>query len=198
MQITLKKANELQRIVLEAATKIEPQTTVAVSPYDVKSTNKTHLEDVIQKNGAAKFSESMDSMFALMNIAYEIRDMLGEANANSGINTLLNKRALVEAKEKRLVKIITTAEEVVGENTVDEALGRVQRFNSLGTNNYYEQDVKLTVVDAADLKAMKAELSKIKQQKSDLTDQLAGLNLNTKIKLSDAMVEFLRSQDILS
>jgi len=200
MQITLKKADELQRVAMEAANRLDPQVEVSVSAF-TKAEPSVFVADAARA-GYVKFVKQHKDIQALLNAAYDIRQWRDEQNSKK-INALLNRRALLEALEKRLSHLIDRVESsILHEDAVDETVGRIERVRAAApTGSYSGYDngrLTLSVVSNTDLEALRAELAMLRAKKSDLTDQIAGLNLNTKITLSETVVNTLRAHNLIA
>jgi hypothetical protein len=198
MEISLKKANDLQRAVLAAAGKIDPAATVSVSPFaqgDAGAVVQTAVTD-----GEARFMTQLGDAFDLMDAGYEIRRLLGDKNATSGVNTLLCERAWVEAQEKRLSAVLLAVLDSTDQYPSEDAIGRLARAqNPLTTQTYYDSArIHVSILTERHIAKMQGDLASLRARKSDLTDQIAGRNLNTKITLPDSTVELLRKHNLIA
>ncbi|CAM6055316.1 unnamed protein product [Sphagnum tenellum] len=206
MQITLKKASELQRMAIEAAGKIEVKGTVMV-PFYSKGEPEEFVP-VAYAHGTENFAIAVADTLELLAVGYEIRRLLGVANASqehgSSINDLLAERAMIEASEKRLQALLQVAESAISEPDCDEVVARIHQQRKTiekgGAEIRYgiDRNIEMRVVDEYQRRDLRNRLANLRFRKSELTDILAGRNLNTKITLTEDIVVTLRGHKIIS
>ena len=206
MFITLKKANELQRHALEMVGKIDPKVTVEVSSYS-KGDPESFVPQMFHA-ASTKWAQAIKDTRALLAAAYQIRRLLGIANADAegsefSINDLLAQRAMVEAEEKRLSALLASAEHGLRESDIDRTVSQItQQRKALerGTEMRYSlmtDHVDLCVVTQVQIDALKETIARLRHDKSALTDIISGRNLNTTFKVPEDVEETLRYHKII-
>jgi len=196
MKVSLKKANELQRLALETANKLSVSSNVNVSIY-----TEGQPEDfipVMREVAIAKIDATMSNSISLIDAGFMIRHLLGEENAKA-VNQLLNERACLEAKEKRLNVFLTSLD--VNESVSGEVIARVNSTRKLlenGTDRHYvEKSFDMHVVSEDMRNRLQDELLDLRRLKSEITDKLAGINLNYTITLPSGVVQVLKDNKLL-
>ena len=204
MQVTLKKASELQRLAIEAAGKINIRTSIPISIFGKGEPTK-YVREAFE-HATEAFVLNIERAFDLYEAGYEIRRLLAKANAegSESINEILTQRALCETQEKRLATLLQllsedrTTEET---NNVDEIASRIEHSRKAmekGEAHYgFDRNLLLRVVSSEQENGIKIRLGHLRQDKSNLTDLLAAKNLNTKITLSDSVVKTLAAHNII-
>jgi hypothetical protein len=204
MKVSLKKAAELQKLALDLAGKIDVPVEASVSFYT--KGEPTDFVMAAHSTTLKAFHDSLFNIHALNEAGYEIRKMLGAVNASkqenfdSSINDLLVQRASVEAQEKRIAGIISM---IAHHDTAEETIGRIEAQKAVGgsettRHGFFDRAFAFGVVGDAELDTMKKLLASLRQQKSELRDQLAVMNINLKIELSDSVVETLRKNMLIA
>lgn len=197
MQVTLKKAADLSRAALDAANKIKPKTTVSVSVYQ-----KTPVAETVAKARDAVTTAETQAK-ALLDVAFALRQRIGEANARCGIDAALTDRALLDAQERRLTALTEGVEHAYDASDAETVAARIEALKARAANPQgglarFEESFDAVVLDAADVAAITADLAAIRRRKSDLKDQIAGLNLSNHVVLDDAHVQVLRQHGLVA
>jgi len=195
MEVTLKKAAELSRAAGEAAEKVRIDATQKHSIYAASNPDVPALR--------AALAGRIDSAMALLQAKYVIRGLIGEANARSGISAALTEREMVDAQTKRLSAIadqFDTARDST--STPDIAFteaswmrDRLQRAEKV--SHYVETDVSFRVADEDMEATVKARVQRLKRTRSDITDRVAGINLNTRVTLPPSVVSTLKTNGLI-
>lgn len=185
MKITLKKAAELAREALDKANKTNVSNTLSISIY-----GKTSAVDAIAR-AQGVMDESISNIGDLIDAAFTIRQAIGDQNAGLGINTLMTKRAQVEALEKRLAAIVGDTsvyyDDVIDIDAVEAKISALKN-----RQDSYSESVAVRLLDGIQKDALTERLAALKRQKSDIRDTLAGINLTNHITLDERTVETLR------
>jgi uncharacterized protein YdcH (DUF465 family) len=153
---------------------------------------------------AAELQRANDTLFGndsrrqkLLLALYNIRGLVGTANAGSGINTNLAKSAFVDKRIIQLtdfasLKPMTTMTVIQGK--LEKIRNRKEEKRSLYGN---DEEVTTTVVSEDQIKQAKDEIKNLKKQKQSLADEILELNIKTEIPLSDDVVETLTKEGII-
>lgn len=195
MQVSLKKAADISRTVLAASKQIDVSTTVSVSIYgsfDAVQFIQTYPADV---------TKEFQRKNALIDLHFEIRSLIGKANAETGLNDLLNKKASLEASEQVYSAILTDISNTpycVPSEIQNRLLMTKDRVIA-GTGRGYgvEDTFDVQVFSKIHQNTMIDGLAALKREKAKIVDDIAHINLASKVTLTDAMVTTLREIKII-
>lgn len=190
MNITLRKANAVQNAIQETVKKIKVDLEIVINEFQ-------DVEAVIAK--ANNELVDNDSRRQKLTMAlYNIRALVGTANAASGINTNLAKAAFIDKRIGQLevlasAKAMTDLSEIKGrlekiKSLKDEARSRIYGFGDT---------VPVCVLSQEQISQAKAEVLNLKKQKQKLNDEILELNIKTEIPLSEDTVELLQAEGLL-
>jgi hypothetical protein len=191
MNLTLRKANAVQAGINDAIKSIDIKTSIELNEF----------QDV-----AVELKKANDTLFAsdarrqrLLLALYNIRGLVGAANAQSGIDMKLATAAFLD---KRLAQLDTLAklEPVTDLAVINGKLEKIRtdKGESSRRSIYgYGDTVSTTVIGAEQIVQIKAEVQNLKKQKQKLNDEILELNIKTEIPLSDDAVAALQAEGIL-
>jgi hypothetical protein len=190
MNISLRKSNAVQNQITDALRHIEIKTDVSI--------NEFQDPEVEIANGQKSLLENDRRRGLLLAAQYNIRGLVGAANAQSGIDLLLTRAAFTD-------KRISQLESLVKSKTVTDLAvikGKLDKIkNDKGETRRsmygYSDTVETSVLNNSDIDAFKKELSNLRKQKQKLNDEILELNIKTEIPLSDEAVATLTAEGIL-
>ena len=205
MQVSLKKADQLQKQLLIAANAIKADYVVKLTAYDkIETDDYVH---VVFSNGRAAFWRTFHSADSLLTAGFEVRRLVGEANALShadgSINDLVNRRALAEAKERQMLAFLNQMDETYVETLPEELVGSITQVRSLIANHdmdnlrHVSKTFEGTLVTPALRDGVQKHCNKARQERTEFADLLATRNMTTTIILPDFVVAVLREQQII-
>lgn len=188
MNITLRKANAVQNSINEAIRSIKMETSLNLNEF---------------QNVEAELKKANDTLFAndarrqkLLLALYNIRGLVGTANAQSGIDLALAKSAYIDKRIGQLESI--TALEAMSDLAVIQ--GKLEKIRNDKTERRiygYNDSVTTTVVSQEQIAQAKTEVLNLKKQKQKLNDEVLELNIKTEIPLSDDVVATLQAEGLL-
>ncbi len=190
MNITLRKANAIQNSINDAIRGIKINTTVELNEF---------------QDPAVELKKANDALFAadgrrqkLLLALYNIRGLVGTANASSGIDLNLAKAAFLDKRIAQLEEISSLKEHtelqvIAGKlekvkNLKDEARSRIYG---------YGDTVSTTVVSKEQIDQAKSEILNLRKQKQKINDEVLELNIKTEIPLSDDVVALLQTEGLI-
>jgi len=191
MNITLRKANALQNSIQDAVKNIKVDLNVEINEFQ-------SVEDVLAK-AIAELIENDTRRQKLTMALYNIRALIGTANAASGISTSLAKAAFID---KRIAQL----EQLAGATAMtdlDVIKGKLDKIkNDKGENSRrsiygYNDTVTTSVLGKDQIKQAKDEVLNLKKQKQKLNDEILEFNVKTEIPLSDDTVATLQAEKLL-
>ena len=130
---------------------------------------------------------------------YNIRALVGTANAASGINTALAKAAFIDKRIGQLEQFATASEMV----SLDVIKGKIEKIkNDKGETSRrslygYHDTVSTSILSKDQIAQAKAEILNLKKQKQQLNDEVLELNIKTEVPLSDDTVATLQAEGLL-
>ncbi len=190
MNITLRKANAVQNSINDTLKGIKIDTTVELNEFQ-------DIEMAIGKANAQLFVNDTRRQRLTMAL-YNIRALVGAANAQSGIDTSLAKAAFVDKRIGQLEQLsqaseITDLEVIKGKlekikNLKDEARSRIYGYGDTVTTSVLSKD---------QIDQIKTEILNLKKQKQKLNDEILELNIKTEIPLADDTTAVLQAEGLL-
>jgi uncharacterized protein YdcH (DUF465 family) len=129
---------------------------------------------------------------------YNIRALVGTANAASGIDTALAKAAFIDKRIGQLEEL-AKAEEVT---SLDVIKGKVEKIKTRPADARasiygYNDNVTTGVLSAEQIAQAKAEILNLKKQKQKVNDEVLELNIKTEIPLSEDIVATLQAEGLV-
>jgi hypothetical protein len=190
MNITLRKANAVQNSINEAVRSIKMETSIELNEFQ-------NVENEIQKANDQLMANDTRRQKLTMAL-YNIRALVGAANAQSGIDTNLAKAAFIDKRIGQLEEIanlkpLTSLEVIKGKLEKVKSLKDEARSRVFG----YGDTVTTTVVSQGQIDQAKSEILSLKKQKQKLQDEILELNIKTEIPLSDDVVQVLQEEGLL-
>jgi uncharacterized protein YdcH (DUF465 family) len=191
MQISLRKANAVQAGINDAIKGIKIETSLDLNEF----------QDVVaelQKANDALFTNDSRRQRLLLAL-YNIRGLVGTANAQSGIDLKLATAAFIEkriAQLDELAKLSAVTDLAVITGKLDKIKNH-ENENSRRSIYGYVDTVSTTVVSQEQIDQVKAEIKNLKKQKQKLNDEVLELNIKTEIPLSDDVVTTLTEEGLI-
>lgn len=190
MNITLRKANAIQNSINDAVRSIKVDLTIEINEFQ-------NVEEVLSKANNTLI-ENDGRRQKLTMALYNIRALVGTANAQSGIDTNLAKAAFIDKRVAQL-EALASANEIT---SLDVIKGKIEKIkNDKGESRRslygYNDTVTTSVLSKEQIAQAKAEILNLKKQKQKLNDEILELNIKTEIPLSDDTVAVLKAEGLL-
>ena len=190
MNITLRKANAIQNSINDAVKNIKFDTTVELNEFQDPGVELTKANEALFAADARRQKLTM--------ALYNIRALVGTANAASGIHTALAKAAFIDKRIGQLeqlsdLKPFTDLEVIKGKLEKIKSLKDEARSRIYG----YGDTVSTTVVSKEQIDQAKGEILSLKKSKQKLNDEILELNIKTEIPLADDTVATLQAEGLL-
>lgn len=189
VEVTLRKANELEKAAIAAAGNLRPSTSIKISVFDLRQ-----VDDLLEA-GRSKIRVSLGDAAALIDAGYAIRALSSVKNREVGIDKLLLEKAQIEAKERQLIGL-TTCETFENDNGTPEALAEklksVRARLDTATRAYgFDESVDVNLVTEDDKTEFTDMLAALRKRKTAVLDELMQRNWNNKINIPDGVVATL-------
>ncbi len=191
MNITLRKANALQHSIQEAIKNTKVDLTVEINEFQ-------NVEEVLAKANN-ELVENDSRRQKLTMALYNIRALIGTANAASGINTSLAKAAFIDKRIGQLEEL-AKATEITSLEVIKGKLDKIRNDKSETARSRiygYSDSVSTSVLSKEQIAQSKAEVLNLKKQKQKLNDEILELNIKTEIPLSDDTVATLQAEKLV-
>jgi uncharacterized protein YdcH (DUF465 family) len=191
MNITLRKANAVQNSINETVKNIKVELTIEINEFqNVEDTLSKANNELIVNDGRRQ---------NLTMALYNIRALVGTANAASGIDTALAKAAFIDKRISQLEQL-ASATEITSLEVIKGKLEKIK--NDKGENSRrsiygYSDTVSTGVLSKEQTAQAKTEILNLKKQKQKLNDEILELNIKTEIPLSDDTVATLQAEGLL-
>lgn len=191
MNLTLRKANAVQTAINDAIKSIKINTEVDLNEF------QDATAELLKANNALLEADTRRQKLLLA--LYNIRSLVGTANASAGIDLSLAKAAFID-------KRIGQLEDLSGADVVTDIAvinGKLEKIkNDKGENSRrslygFESTVKTSVLSKEQIDQAKTEIKNLKKQKQKLNDEVLELNIKTEIPLSDDVVATLQAEGLI-
>lgn len=188
MNITLRKANTLQNSIQDTLKGIKIELTVNLNEFQ-------NVEDALTKANTTLI-ENDGRRQKLTMALYNIRALIGTANAASGINTSLAKAAFIDKRIGQLEEL-AKADAITDLDVIKGKLKKLSETEAKSRIYGYGDTVATGVLSKEQIAQAKAEILSLKKQKQKLNDEILEINIKTEIPLSEDTVATLQAENLL-
>ena len=180
MKLSLRKAAKVSQIMRDAADDIRVNARLEL----------TEFTDPIQDLEAARAQavKDNDERISLLSAVYHLRDLIGVANATSGISSLMAQGAFIDA-QIRILEDQSSSLNV--RKSMEYISGRLAKAKATD-NRYIDTEVLSGVYNEDDVSVMKQTLTHLRKEKMSIQDSILELNVNTSIEVNDEFKEVLQ------
>ena len=176
MNITLRKANILQKSISDAIKSIEINSSVSI----------TEFHDALQEISVAKitFDINLARRANLNRALYNIRREVGKANASSGIDDRLTEVAFLD-REISFYSDILVSKVRLPDAVINGKLDKIRSSTNERDSLYREDQVSTGIFLQNDLDNFRNIIASLRKQKQKLQDEILESNVKTEIALSE-------------
>jgi hypothetical protein len=193
MNISLRKANNIQHQLNNLIQLINPNFVETLSAYsEITEDQVAELTTASQAEVARKIK--------LINVLYNLRQAIGEANANSGINAKLTELANIQ-RQISVYHNYTSQRNGSEAKTFEVAQGML---NSIRNSNHASSaygittsNIRLSILTDDFINECKAAIANLTKAKTTIQDEVLQMNINYQIILSELDVEALKAEQIV-
>jgi hypothetical protein len=191
MNITLRKANAVQNSINDTVKSIKIN-------FDLELNEFQDVESAITKANSELVVNDARRQKLIMAL-YNIRALVGTANAASGINTALAKAAFIDKRIGQLEQF-ASASEIISLEVIKGKLEKIK--NDKGETSRrsiygYSDTVSTSILGKEQIAQAKAEILNLKKQKQQINDEVLELNIKTEVPLSDDTVATLQAEGLI-
>jgi hypothetical protein len=189
MNISLRKASALQNSINDAIKSIKIATSIDLNEFQDVAQELKNANDTLFNND----SRRQRLLLAL----YNIRGLVGSANAQSGIDLKLATAAFVDKRVAQLEGLVV--DPVTNLAVINGKLDKIKNSKEESRRSLYgiSDTVSTTVIGHEQLDVISAEIKNLKKQKQKLNDEVLELNIKTEIPLSEEVVATLQSEGLV-
>lgn len=190
MNITLRKANAIQNSILEAIKNIKIETKIEINEFQTPEKALTEANELLFENDRRRQQ--------LLVAYYNIRGLVGAANAQSGIDIALTKAAFMDKRISQLEEL-NTGEVQTDLTVIVGKLDKIRNRKEESRASLYGRDdtVSTSVFHKEQLDGIKAEILNLKKQKQKINDEVLELNIKSEIPLTDELINILQSESLI-
>lgn len=190
MNITLRKANALQSVITDTSKGIKLDITVEFNEFQDPVTSLQTLN--------AEFFANDKRRADLLTALYNIRGLVGMANATSGVDAKLTQAAYIDKRVGQL-ETIGSASEMT---EMTQLIGKLEKIKTRAPDSraslYGREDtVSTSLITRDQIAAAKAMIRDLKKQKQALNDEILELNVRTEITLPAEVEAVLRTEGLI-
>jgi len=191
MNLTLRKANAVQAGINDAIKSIKIEATLELNEFQDVQTALVKANETLFAND----SRRQRLLLAL----YNIRGLVGTANAQSGVDMKLATAAFIDKRIGQLEELskLTAVTDIA---VINGKLEKIRNDKGEGARRSiygYGDTVSTTVVSQEQIDQVKAEIKNLKKQKQKINDEILELNIKTEIPLSEDVVKTLQEEGLV-
>ena len=194
MQINLRKASALQSDIQSAIRSIR------ISTHASFDERETVVDDVTE--AISEWRTNLERKTDLIDVLYGIREKVGVANAECGLNTKLTDYRRVSEQRDLLEEIIDGVKgRMLTIEQIDEKMKKIEQRNESLKESLYARTRDLEVftdlMDKDDLNEYRRQIRSLKKLQRSINEEVLELNIRTHIVLSEAEVQVLSNEDLI-
>lgn len=186
MKITLRKANALQKLIMEQLKKPLSATATIDKYCDAATT----IHDASQN-----LAHGATARTALLSVLFNIRDEVGVANHEEGVNERLTKIAYLNKLEEVYKQIASATSVYPGDERVLKQ--QTDLVENAKLSQYAGTSFSVSILTPEIIKGSAQVVNDARKERQKLIDELLEINIQAEIELSDDDVAVLTELDIL-
>ena len=194
MQINLRKASALQSDIQSLIRSIRVETRASFEERDAVAEEMTEA--------ISEWRTNLERKTDLINVLFGIREKVGVANAECGLNTKLTEHRRISEQRELLEDTVDgrrgrvlTVEQVIEKLTKMEE--RVENAKEALFGRSRDIEVHTELLGKEDLDNYRKEIRSLKKLQRSVNEEVLELNIRTHIVLSEAEVNVLRNEDLI-
>lgn len=191
MQLSLRKARKLEAKIQAGVDAMDLKQAVQVRVLASKEDR-----DAALAAARTKYNNGVQVRKDLIVARFVIRELIAEANAATGINTLMSQR---EAAQALLAKSVAGVDALDSLQAEDQVTARKSTLDGSSSRAYGDPSVTvvLPVSTEEDVEAFKASDIELKKALEEIEDSLSQKNMGVKITLNESVVKLLQDAGLV-
>lgn len=190
MELNLRKARKLEAKILTYVNAMSSKNAVNLRVLSSQEERAAQL-----KAGREEFEKQYKLRTSLVEARFAIRDLIGSANHEVGINTLMSQREKLTA----ILAVVPQDTSALDLNEVEDSVKAKRVRLENGSENRYDDKVTIaaSVATSEDVFILEGKVKALKRDLEDIEDKLSQKNVGCKIKLGESTVSLLKSVGLL-
>lgn len=191
MNISLRKANAIQNAINDTIKGIKINLTAEFNEFQDPAVELQRLNAEIFSNDKRRSD--------LLTAQFNIRGLVGAANATSGVDAKLTQAAFIDKRIAQL-ETFSGAEQMTDMGVISGKLEKIRtRVNDNSRASLYGRDdtVHTGLLTKDQIDTAKGMIRDLKNQKQKLNDEILELNVRTEITLTSEVEQVLRSEGLI-
>lgn len=188
MNITLRKANAIQKEIQDLLRSINCEIYIKIDEFEDPT-------DVIPKAND-RFFEQDRRRYNLLLAYYNIRNLVGVANAQNEISNNLTQAAFIDKRIQQLAEICS-APPITDLGVIQGHLEKIKNSVPTIRSYSYDSEIKTSLLSEEQIQQARTEVQKLKKQKQKINDQILEANIKTEIPLSTQVEEILTQEGLI-
>lgn len=189
MNVTLRKADALQKLIQNAINSTNPVPTVVITRFN--SATKSIEE------ARAKFQSDWNKKSELLMVLYEIRELSGNTGAAAGVSSLLAQMAQIDKTIALYLPLASTTDflpeiQVLRAQQIDLIEDKtVERYASR------RESISVSIFDKESVAKYVAQVAALRRERLEISDRLLAINVSTEITLRTDTAGILKQHGII-
>jgi len=191
MNISLRKANAIQNAINDTIKGIKINLTAEFNEFQDPAVELQRLNAEIFANDKRRSD--------LLTAQFNIRGLVGAANATSGVDAKLTQAAFIDKRIAQL-ETFSGAEQMTDMGVISGKLEKIRtRVNDNSRASLYGRDdtVHTGLLTKDQIDTAKGMIRDLKNQKQKLNDEILELNVRTEIALTSEVEQVLRTEGLI-
>ncbi|AFU88142.1 hypothetical protein CcrColossus_gp272 [Caulobacter phage CcrColossus] len=197
MNITLRKASQFSKALIEAGRKTTINRLISVSVYEDSVEKPAQaLVELAQEAAREKLTQALHMITG----GYELRGQIAKANADVGINLLLTEQANLSAHEALISTVCGieyTYDDSVEPQYADAKLTTLKKKRETETVMHHDDHLNVRVITDEIKVPLKDSIAVIRRRKAEIADELTYLNASTRIEVSENVQSLLKALKLI-
>lgn len=193
MELNLRKARKLESKIDSLVKKLNNQVKTSKSVRVNADIQTEVLPELVEARN--QFSDSYNNIISLVDAKYSIRQLIGDKNQESGINSRINEKVKLENRLNIINNVLNSFDYLDQRELEDDSA----RYKALLENGdrFSRSTFEANFLLQKDEENYKEEKINLNKQVEKIEDELLDLNASTKIKLSKDLVSLLQLNNLL-
>ena len=191
MEITLRRADALQRDIRTALKRIPLKPVISVSEFE-------NGEEAIKDASTSLFTNCV-TWSGLVEALYEIRRHVGRANVAAGISDDLAHLAEIDDRLSMLKGLTQPEARRLDPKVLEGRLEKMRQSSDPQATRfgYAVDEVSTGILSERGLAEFEAEINDLRRRQRDLRDGLLEKNVSNRITLSEGSVKLLKEAGLI-
>ncbi len=189
MQVTLRKADALQKLIQAAINSTNLVTTVEINRFNSPS--------VAFEQAKKQFTEDLLKKQALTASLYDIRQSVGSAGANAGVSSILAQMAFIDKAVGMLQSLANVREFYVDSHVLAAQQKDLLEDKAVERYTSRRETVNASILTKDEVESFKKQIEAHRRTRLELSDRLLEINVRTEIELTPDTSAALKQYGII-